>query len=103
MNEVQNYSGRKLLPEGTFLTDKDIVNLKAWGVTEADVHVQEDGPDSTPGVLKTDPKKLAQAKKEVEALFGFSNTDHPAVMELMRLSVLNRLKKMPGMGHIHVK
>lgn len=103
VNEVQNYSGRKLLPEGTLLTEKHILNLKAWGVIEANVKLEDTGSDSTPKVEKTDPKKLAQAKKEVAALFGSSNKDHPAVVELMRLSSLNRLKKMPGMGHINVE
>jgi hypothetical protein len=103
LSEVQNYSGRKLLPEGTLLTEKHILNLKAWGVIEANVKLGGAGSDSTPKVEKIDSKKLAQAEKEVQALFCFSNQNHPAVIELMRLSSLNRLKKMPEMGHINVK
>ena len=101
--EVQNHSGRILLPEGTVLTEKHILNLKAWGITEADIQGEDAGFDSTPEAVKIDPQKMARAKKEVGALFCLSNQDHPAIIEFMRLSSLNRVKKMPGMGHINVK
>lgn len=100
--EVQNHSGRRLLPGGTVLTEKHILNLKAWGITEVDI--QDEGVGSSPlKAEKVDPKKLGKAQKEIEALFCFSNQDHPAITELMRLASLNRLKKMPGMGHVDVK
>ena len=100
---VQNHSGRKLLPEGTLLTEKHIFSLKAWGITEADIKVKGVELDSPQEAIKIDPQKLARAEKEVGALFSYSNQEHPAVIELMRLSSLSRLKKMPGMGHIDVK
>lgn len=101
--EVQNLSNRILLPEGTVLTEKHILNLKAWGITDAEV--QEEGVvfDSTPEAVNVDRQKQAMANKEVADLFDLSNKDHPAIAELMRLSILNRIKKMPGMGHINVK
>jgi hypothetical protein len=101
--EVQNHSGRVLLPEGTVLTEKHILNLKAWGITEADIQGEDAGFDSTPEAEKIDPQKLAKVKKEVEALFCLSNQDHPAIIEFMRLSSLNLLKKIQGMDHINVK
>jgi len=100
---VRNHSGRKLLPDGTVLTEKHILSLKAWGIPEVDIQVGGVASDFTQNPVKIDPQKLASAEKEVKALFCFSNQDHPAVIELMRLSSLNRLKKMPGMGHINVK
>ncbi len=101
--EVKSHSGRILLPEGTVLTEKHILNFKAWGITEADIQGENAGFGSTPEAVKIDPQKLARAKKEVEALFCLSNQDHPAIIEFMRLSSLNRVKKMQGMGHINVK
>jgi len=102
-HEIQNHSGRKLLPERTVLTDEYIFTLKAWGIPDVDIQVRSVGFASTQETGKIDPQKLAKAKKESEALFCFSNQDHPAVVELMRLSSLNRFKKMPGMGHVNVK
>lgn len=101
--EVQNLSNRILLPEGTVLTEKHILNLKAWGI--ADAEVQEEGVvlDSTPEAVNVDRQKQAIANKEVEDMFDLSNKDHPAIAELMRLSSLKRLKRMSGMGHINVK
>jgi len=101
--EVQNHSDRILLPEGTVLTEKHILNLKAWGIAEADIQGEDAEFDSPPEAVKIDPQKLARAKKEVGALFCLSNQDHPAIIEFMRLSSLNRLKKIQRMGHIDVK
>jgi hypothetical protein len=101
--EVKSHSGRVLLPKGTVLTEKHILNLKAWGTAEAGILVKSLGKGSIPEAAEVDPQKLAMAKKEVGRLFNFSNQDHPAITELMRLSSLNRLKKMPGMSHIDVK
>lgn len=100
---IQNHSGRKLLPEGTLITEQHILSLKAWGITEADVHLNDVWGDFTPGAEKIDPKKQAQAEKQVGALFCLSNQDHPAVAELMRLASLNQLKKMGGMGDMDVR
>ncbi|VAX28124.1 hypothetical protein MNBD_NITROSPINAE05-933 [hydrothermal vent metagenome] len=101
-DEVKSHSSRVLLPEGTVLTEKHILNLKAWGTAEVDIHANSMVGGSIPEAVSVDPEKLAKAKKEVGDLFYFSNQDHPAIAELMRLSCLNRLKKMPGMGHVDV-
>ena len=100
---IQNHSGRNLLPEGTLLTQQQILSLKAWGIAEADIEESGQWFGSTSEAVKVDPEKLAKAEKEARALFCLSNQDHPAVIELMRLSALNRLKKFPDMGHINVK
>jgi hypothetical protein len=100
--EVKSHSGRVLLPEGTVLTEKHILNFKAWGTAEADILEKSMVGGSTPEAVPVDPEKQAKAKEEVGDLFYFSNQDHPAIAELMRLSILNRLKKMPGMGHVDV-
>lgn len=91
---IQNHSGRKLLPKGTLISEHHILSLKAWGISEADVLLNGVEADSPPKPIKIDPKKRAQAEKEVGALFCFSNQDHPAVAELMRLSTLNRILKV---------
>lgn len=100
---VKNHSGRKLFPEGTPLTEKQILNLKAWGITEA--NIQGEGGDLEPALEleNIDSLKLAKAKKESRSLFRYSNQDHPAVAELMRLFCLNRLQKIPEVGDLHEK
>lgn len=100
---IQNHAGRKLLPAGTCLTERHILNFKAWGITEANVQGDFDDPKSTLELDNIDSNKLAKVKREAESLFCHSNTNHPVVAELMRLFCLNRLKKMPGMGDINVK
>lgn len=99
--KVKNHADQKLLPEGTQLTEKHIFNLKAWGVTEA--NIQGGDLESTPELESIDPLKLAKAEKEARSLFRHSNQEHPAVAELMRLFCLNRLQKTSEMGDINVK
>jgi len=103
VKEIQNHSGRKLLPAGILITEKHILSLKAWGIAEAEVQTTATGLHSTPEAEQIDPEKLAKVNIEIEGLFRFSNQEHPAVLELMRLSSLNRLKKMPGLSHVQVK
>ncbi len=100
---VKNHAGRKLLPEGAQLTEKHILNLKAWGIAEVNIQGEGDEVESTLESENIDPKKLAKAKKDSQFLFRHSNRDHPAVAELMRLFYLNRLQLIPEMGDINVK
>ncbi|GJL79375.1 MAG: hypothetical protein NPINA01_23640 [Nitrospinaceae bacterium] len=101
--EVKNHVGRELIPVGTRLTEKHILNLKAWGITKADVEGPEEGGKLTSEAEKIDPAKLAKVQREAKALFCHTNQNHPAVAEFMRLFCLKRLKKMPGMDGIHVR
>ena len=100
---IENHVGKKLLLEGTQLAEKHILNLKAWGITEANIQGEVDEPESTQELENIDPEIIAKAEREAKALFCHSNQDHPAVAELMRLFCLDRLKNMPGMGGINVK
>jgi hypothetical protein len=106
VEEVKNHAGQKLLPEGTQLTEKHILNLKAWGITEANIQGEREDLESTLELENINPQKLeklAKAERGSKFLFRHSNPDHPAVAELMRLFRLNQLRKTPGMGDIHVK
>ncbi len=101
--EVQNHVGQKLLPEGIQLTEKHILNLKTWGVTEVNIQGDESEIESAQGAENIDPKKLAKAEKEAQLLFRHSNQDHPVVAELMWLFCLNRLQRTPETGDIDAK
>ena len=90
--EIKNHSGRKLLPEGTRLTEKHILNLKAWGIVEAAVEGHGAGSESQLELEDFDPAKRLKAEKESQSLFRYANQDHPAVAEMMRLFIQNRLK-----------
>jgi hypothetical protein len=90
---INNHSGRKLFSEGTELTVKHIINLKAWGVTEANITDKDGGLEPTLELEEIDPQKMAVAQKEAMSLFRHSNQEHPAVAELMHLFCLKRLQK----------
>lgn len=98
--EINNHSGRKLFPEGIHLTEKHIINLKAWGITEANIQGEGSDLESTLELGDVDPKQMAVAEKEAIFLFRHSNREHPAVAELMHLFCLNRLQKKKEMGEL---
>lgn len=99
--DIHNFSGQLLLKEGKSLKDKDIKTLKAWGVTEVEVEGKVPGSSSRrqPNIP---PQLLLEVQTETAELFRFSNTDHPIIIELMRLCTLNKLHKQPGMEEINV-
>ncbi|TVM15950.1 HDOD domain-containing protein [Oceanidesulfovibrio indonesiensis] len=80
--------GRFLLGKGVEISRKHIMIMKSWGVTEADIvgASREDAAAET--IASLNPVNMDQAEVEVEALFANANTDHPAMAELKRLSII---------------
>lgn len=100
--DVVNFSGQVLLYKGNPLQPKDIKNFKAWGIIEI---IVESSPLNSSNSLdnnRIDAKLLVEAQNEISSLFQHSNTSHPVISELMRLSTLNKLKQKPGMENVNV-
>jgi len=100
--DVVNFSGQVLLYKGNPLQPKDIKNLKAWGVIEVIVESSSLNSSNSLENKEIDAKLLAEAQNETSILFEHSNTSHPVISELKRLSTLNRLKQKPGMENVNV-
>ncbi len=88
--EVRDANARLLLSKGQALEDKHFRILKMWGVFE--VHVQgEDAPtENRPEPI--DGERLAVVAGEVGEIFGAVDISHPAVKEVVRLSIAHRMK-----------
>lgn len=99
---IKNFSGQVLFGRGTNLTDNNIKTLKAWGITDLAILGNSFEPSSPQKIFSIDPKILEEAQSETEKLFCYSNIDHPAMKELLRLSTLKNLKTKPGMENIDV-
>jgi len=88
--EVRDANARLLLSKGQALEDKHFRILKMWGVFE--VHVQgEDAPtENRPEPV--DGERLTVVAGEVGEIFGAVDISHPAVKEVVRLSIAHRMK-----------
>ena len=80
----------------------NIKNLQAWGITEIAVLDNYLKQDLSIKKIQIDPKLLEETQSEMEELFCRSNRDHPAIKEMLRLSILKRLKNKPGIEDVDV-
>jgi len=81
-----------LLGAGAELTQKHIVVFRTWGVLEADIegHGSEDSADAIPADV--DPQELAAAEQALSTLFRHTNQGHPAIIELMKIAALRKVR-----------
>ena len=100
--DVVNFSGQVLLYKGNPLQPKDIKNFKAWGIIEVIVESSSLNSSNSLDNNRIDAKLLVEAQNEIANIFQYSNTSHPVISELMRLSTLNKLKQKPGMENVNV-
>jgi hypothetical protein len=91
-SDVYDRSGRLLLGEGAELNQKHLVIFRTWGVLEADI-VGQGGSDAADAVPSdVDPAQLEAARAALAPLFKYSNTDHPAIAELLKLAALRKVQ-----------
>ena len=103
--DVVAFSGEVLLYSGNTLKENDIKSVKSWGVVDVvidDTEAAETTHTGKPQVPDIDPELMKEMKELTRELFRFSNTDHPFVVELMRLNTLNKIKQRPGMEGLNV-
>jgi hypothetical protein len=103
--DVLAFSGEVLLYSGNTLKENDIKSFKSWGVVDVVIDDTEATEASLADIQQTpeiDPELMAEVQEQTRELFRFSNTDHPFVVELMRLNTLNKIKQRPGMEGLNV-
>jgi len=89
---VKNRHGDVLLPEGRPLTAKDILILKTWGITEADVEGIDRDKAEKNEMEALPPSVIASIEKEVAELFPEVN-DNPVMQEIYRIARKFKLKQ----------
>lgn len=90
--DVHDRSGRMLLGSGSELTQKHLLIFRTWGVLEVDIDGvgESDSGDELPSDI--DPVELADTERLLEPLFRHTNREHPAIIELMKLAVLRKVR-----------
>ncbi|MBF0480870.1 MAG: HDOD domain-containing protein [Desulfovibrionaceae bacterium] len=86
--DVTGKNGRMLLPKGLTLTEAHLRVFNIWGVTEAEVYGASRDEASEAALDAIDAGVLKAAASQAALMFSASNTDHPAVSELLRLRVI---------------
>jgi len=79
---------RFLLAAETVLAEKHLQTLKAWGVTEADIHDISKSEVEERSYARFDQDCIERARQRVGERFVLADQEHEAVAELYRLAVL---------------
>jgi len=89
---VKNRHGDVLLPEGRPLAAKDILILKTWGITEADVEGVDRDKVEKSEMESLPPSVIASIEKEVAELFP-EVSNNPVMQEIYRIARKFKLKQ----------
>ena len=92
-DDVRDATARLLLSKGLCIEARHIRLLKMWGVFE--IQVQGPDPSRQAPAAPADPERLAAVESAVSRLFSNLDRKHPAVKEILRLSVAHRMTREP--------
>lgn len=95
MSAVTNKHGNVLLRPGEELTDKSIMLLKSWGITEVDIEGHEGDMGEGKESDGLSPEVLASIEKEVREQF-FDFTDNPFMERLCAIVKKSKMKYAAG-------
>ncbi|CAK0765216.1 conserved hypothetical protein [Gammaproteobacteria bacterium] len=96
--DVKDRSGRVLVRSGAEITDKHIKMLKTWGIRFIEI-VTEDHEVEHKLVINIDPARLAEATDIAKSLFQHTEHEHPAIKELIALSIQRIAQKLGTNTH----
>lgn len=85
--DAKDLNGRILLAAGTEITEKHLRVFKIWGVSEAEIVGIDQEDVAAKTAAQVDPANLKDAEEKTQKLFVFVDKSHPAISELMRLTV----------------
>lgn len=86
-DDVKDRSGRLLIPRGTALVDKHLKIIKMWGVIEAKVEDSDKRAINVSAMETLDESAPSADSEAVRKRFCHADADHPAIRELIHLSV----------------
>lgn len=93
-SDVKNLDSMVLFPSGYTLTEKHLLLLRAWGVTEVDVKGVGDQKLHEKVLEKLDPKILAHAEIQANDLFHHAGLKHSMLKELYSLCTTRKAQRI---------
>ncbi len=81
-SDLKGSGGRLLLPEGVELQENHLRTLKAWGVSEVDVLLDDEEPSSDNTTAKLDDQQLEQSRNYLQPFFALTDPQQPAIARI---------------------
>ncbi len=94
--DVCNARGQLLLKAGSVIEERELLLLKTWGVTEAEIEGADRGAVSQKSLEGVDREKLEKVKADLENRFS-GTLDSEVMQEVMRIVLKQKLQELsPG-------
>ncbi len=90
---VTDRNGRRLIGEGTALTERHVGALSMWGVPWVDV----EGVDEEIEMEDLPPQALESARLETDEIFALTDRSHPLMECLFDLALARRARRHAGL------
>jgi hypothetical protein len=90
--DVRDRSGRLLLGSGTELTERHLYVLRTWGVVEVEINGIEENQPNIKSADTFAPELLESIEKEITPIFMYTDREHPAIKELIRMRIIREAK-----------
>lgn len=98
-SDTLDANGRKLVAEGTVITDKHLRILRIWGVTEADVEGVDQEEENKKDLSQIDPQLVEATHRYLLARFVFNNVTLRPVKELLNFMLLRKARELESRGY----
>jgi hypothetical protein len=92
--DVTDRNGRTLLAKGVEISDKHVRIFKMWGITEADIQGVALEDVAAHDAAAIDPAVRQKAGEALQQRFRFTDVEHAAMKELIRLATLRYVRTM---------
>lgn len=95
-SDLKGSGGRLLLPAGVELQDNHLRTLKAWGVSEVDVCVDEEEEEQENDSVspKVSENQLAQARNYLQSFFALTDLQHPAIANIFNYATQHTAQRL---------
>jgi HD-like signal output (HDOD) protein len=94
VEDVKDMNGRLLIANGVRIEAPHIRVLKMWGISEVSVEGDDPGPEGSKSVVNTEQMDLAA--REIIKAFADLDLEHPAIKEIVKLSIPYRAWRPAG-------
>ena len=89
--DVTNFNGIVLLKAGAIITEKHLMALKAWGITEANIEGVDESNFDEPALSAVDAETNAMIDQELAYIFQKNDMEDPVIAEIYRLMKKRRI------------
>lgn len=90
--DVEDRSGRLLLRAGAIVTGDHLRLFRTWGIVEVNIAGSDGDEGISSPIAEVDPELFNVIEVEMRPRFLHADLDHPAMQELLRLCILEKVR-----------